>query len=114
MSFPFRRGSTFPDKPISEDQAILENIEQILQVSRTERVYRPDVGSALNVLLFEQNTPAIQALIREEIRRSIRSQEKRVQLIDVRVTSTGSKVEAQIVYSRLGTIRTANVSLQRP
>jgi len=113
IGFPFRRDETLPVSPLTEDDAIRESIEQILLVTKGERVYRPMVGSGLNSLLFEQNTPVLQALMREEIRRSIRAQEKRIQVIDILIKSYDNRIEVRVTYSRLGSTRTANIAIQR-
>lgn len=113
ISFPFRLGSSLPEMQEDQDQSIYENLQQILQVQRGERVYRPNVGSDLYKLLFEPNTAVTRALIKEEVKRSIRSQEKRIQLQDVQVTYKESTVSLLILYRKQGTLRTVTVEVGR-
>jgi phage baseplate assembly protein W len=95
------------------EQSIYENLQQILLVQRGERVYRPQVGSDLHRLLFEPNTPVTRALIQEEVKRAIRSQEKRIQVQDVQVTFKESTISLLILYRKQGALRTVTIEVRR-
>ena len=115
ISFPFRRaGGEFP--AASEDDAtIMDSIKQILLVSRFERVMRPSLGSLVSSMLFENNTALLRARLAAEVKRALREQEKRIQVLAVNVADyTDSKVVLDVIYKRVGRTTRATVAVDRP
>jgi len=109
LSFPWASGDQLPATPPSDEEAIRQSIHQILLVQRGERVYRPTVGSALKRFLFEGATPVVANLIREEIRQSLRAQERRIQIRDIQVRFVGNEANVTLIYARTGVQQTLSM-----
>jgi phage baseplate assembly protein W len=70
---------------LSNERAINQAITNIVMFAPGENPFDHDIGSRVYDYLFESIGPATAGLIRNEIERSIRFNEPRVELIDVRV-----------------------------
>jgi len=85
------RDNGFPNESqwnlnLSKDTEILESsVKMLLITSPGERVMEPTYGTNLRALLFEQNVPDLEGLIKDEIVRAIAMWEPRVQVVSVRV-----------------------------
>lgn len=98
--------------PVTDDASIVESFQQILGVTRFERVMRPDSGSGVLGLLFENMTSLTRARIVEEVKRALRANEKRVQVEDVRIASSDdTMIVIDVVYRRLGRRDVATLEL---
>ena len=85
---------TFMASPVTGDvalkfdeQAVIASIRNLLLTNLNERPFQPDVGSTLNALLFEPNTPITATLIENEVVRVIGNYEPRATVDSVVVTS---------------------------
>jgi phage baseplate assembly protein W len=85
LSFPPRVGSDGRLAWSRDEQNVLESIRILLLTEPGERVMRESVGCGLRRFLFEPNTEATRAAIRERIVRAIAEFEPRVvvQQVDV-------------------------------
>jgi hypothetical protein len=85
LSFPPRVGADGRLAWSVGEQNVRESIRLILLTEPRERLMREEFGCGLRQFLFEPNTPATRALIRERIMRTLARWELRVQVEDVTV-----------------------------
>jgi phage baseplate assembly protein W len=69
-----------------DEQAVIRSVRNILLTNRFERLFQPDIGSAVQLMLFENLSPSIANTLEEEIRITIQNEEPRVTSTTVRVT----------------------------
>jgi phage baseplate assembly protein W len=114
IAFPFGYlNGEFPGKA-EDEQSILDSIRQIIETLRFERVMRPSSGSHVMKLLFSNNNSLLKVQLAEEIKRSLREQEKRIEVLRVNVnTQAESQIVLDIIYKRLGSINKATVPIDR-
>lgn len=106
LRFPFafqkRSGGTQISTATSSDHAhIHESIRQILGTRKGERFMRPEFGTRLHELVFEQNDRLLYGLIRHEVIEALDLWEPRVIVTDVAVgadESDGNLVLVNIRY----------------
>lgn len=106
LRFPFafqkRSGGTQISTATSSDHAhIHESIRQILGTRKGERFMRPEFGTRLRELVFEQNDRLLFGLIRHEVLEALDLWEPRVIVTDVAVgpdESDGNLVLVNIRY----------------
>lgn len=82
-------------------------------VQKGERICRPEVGSGLQSYLFEPQTPMLARLLVEEIRRSIRIQERRIILQDVQIKQNANMVSIVVLYRRNNAVKTMTINVPR-
>jgi|TARA_B110000879_G_C11177569_1_gene516802 phage baseplate assembly protein W len=68
---------------VTNEAAIEQSIKNLLNTNRYERVFRPDVGSSIRSLLFENSGPQTAYNLRELIYETIINYEPRCNLMDV-------------------------------
>ena len=96
ISFPFRKGQTsFPEK-VEDADLIRQSIIQILLTGRGERLMRPDFGSGVTGLVFDNNNPTLAASIEAEVFSALGKFEPRVV---VRSVTTSSPKENQVIVT---------------
>lgn len=71
---------------LTNEQAILESVSNILATEQGERVMRPDFGCALNQYLFEPLDAVTTTMIKKTITDSINKYETRIENLEVNVT----------------------------
>ncbi len=97
---------------VEGETSLIESFQQILGVTRFERVMRPSSGSGLLSLLFENMSALTRARIVEEAKRALRAGEKRAQIEEVRVASfDDTGIVLDVVYRRLGRRELATLEL---
>lgn len=67
------------------EQAVKNSIKNLVLTRHYERPFRSDIGSNIGDMLFELATPALAAILRQEIINLIRNFEPRVDSLDVEV-----------------------------
>lgn len=77
-------------------EAVKQAIRNLLLTNRGERLFQPDLGSDIRALLFENVTPQVLVLARQQIQKALQSYEPRAELIDVVVGTTSNEHEVQI------------------
>ena len=89
IKFPFRfyrrTGGTQESEGLDR---IRESIVQILETRLGERLKRPDFGSKVKELVFEQNDEVLKGLLRFHVVDAIKRWEKRVVVTDVSFDSS--------------------------
>jgi uncharacterized protein len=88
LSFPCRfsvdTGSAEMSAVTTREHAhVRESIRQILGTKLGERFMRPDFGSRLHTLVFEQNAEILKSLLRHHTVDALRKWEKRIVILDV-------------------------------
>lgn len=83
------------------EESIKESIKNLLLTDKGERFYRPNLGSDIRKLLFDNLTLDTIVIAEEMIKSTIRSYEPRCDLIDVDVTSSidDNTLYATVIFS---------------
>jgi phage baseplate assembly protein W len=83
---------TFTKKPVTGDvalgyneTAVIRSIRNLLLTNEFERPFNPSLGSNINALLFEPDSPFTAASLETEITNTIKNYEPRASLTDVTV-----------------------------
>lgn len=116
ISFPFRKGrKSFPEK-VEGDDLIRESVLQILLTARGERVMRPDFGSGVFRLVFENTGRLMEEMIKTEVVSVLTKYEPRISVRNVSVFTEGSSVDVEIDYVVISTRRDqkVNMNFNRP
>lgn len=99
MGFPFRAtGTEFPASA-TDNELVQASIAQLLMTQRGERVMRPDTGSAIYSLLFENDSELLDELIRTEVLNTIGRYEPRVIITSVDIKRNGEEIQVDIQYA---------------
>jgi hypothetical protein len=114
IMFPFQRGASSFPAAATDDALIKGAIVQLLMTAVGERVMRPDLGSNVQSLIFENNSAVLGNLVRSEVQGVLAKFEPRVQVLDVQVEQRESSVILTIVYVVLSTRKTSAVSIGVP
>lgn len=95
IKFPFRfyerTGGTQESEGLDR---IRESIIQILEIRLGERLKRPDFGSKVKDLVFEQNDAVLKGLLRYHVVDAIKRWEKRIVVTDVSFDDSANAVDA--------------------
>ena len=107
LAFPlkFSNGENGRLMGCTREEHIKQSIRTLLLTGNSQRVMRPDFGSRAGEYLFENINASTATLIRHEIRRTIENYEPRVELMEIKVSSSrdpGTLI-AEITYSILET-----------
>ena len=100
---------SFKNNPITGSINVLKNsdavkrsIRNLILTDRFERPFRPFFGSDVNASLFENFDTMTESNIRDAISRAIREQEPRVELLDVRTSSSPDRHSLSVtIYFRV-------------
>lgn len=89
---------TFTKKPVTgdvalsyNDTAVIRSIRNLLLTNEFERPFNPTLGSNINALLFEPDSPFTASSLESEITNTIKNYEPRANLVDVMVTPMPDK-----------------------
>lgn len=100
--FPFRfserTGATMQSSDLDR---INESIIQILETRPGERLMRPDFGSRVKDLVFEQNDAVLKGLLRFHITDAIKRWEKRVVVTDVSFDDSPESADKNVLLVRI-------------
>lgn len=104
---------------ITDEKAVAEAMRNLIMTNRGERLFQPNLGGNVQRFLFENNSnPAILKLLKEMITDTIvRSEGKRVELIDVEVygdvDSHGIEVKILYYIRNSEEVQVVNILLER-
>lgn len=70
---------------ITNEESVKQSIKCLLLTQRTERFFRPYVGSKLQALLFDLATPMIDQAIKTEVKTTLENCEPRAKIEDISV-----------------------------
>jgi phage baseplate assembly protein W len=89
---------TFTKKPVTADvalsyneQSVIRSVRNLLLTNEYERPFNPSLGSNINALLFENDTPFTASSLESEIENTIKNYEPRVNLQSVVVNPQPDK-----------------------
>ena len=83
---------------MTDDELVRQSIEQLLLVSKGERVMRPFVGSKVYAFVFENNDAVLGELIKAEISSVLGRFEPRAIVQDVQTTRNDTEVVVDVTY----------------
>lgn len=102
IRFPFRFSERTGGTEESSDlDRIRESILQILETRPGERLMRPEFGSRVKDLVFEQNDAVLKGLLRFHITDAIRRWEKRVTVTNVSFDGSPDTTDANRLLVRI-------------
>jgi phage baseplate assembly protein W len=106
--------------PLTRDMSVLTDIDAVKKSVRNliltnfyERPFQPGIGSGIRSLLFENQTPVIEAQIKRAVNDTLQNYEPRAKVIDVRVISNidYNELRVIIVFYVLGKADPVSVDL---
>lgn len=103
LGFPFKKGATEFPEALEDGALIRASIEQIVLTAKKERFMRPDFGSRIPKVVFENNNPALQEAIRAEIVNALSKYEPRITVRQVVVEQQGVELTITIEYTIIAT-----------
>ena len=88
---------------ISNEESVKQSLKNLILTSRGERLFQPTVGSGVNNLLFEHSIRPTLNSIEFNIQNTIKYNEPRVNIIDVKAkeTTNPNAVQVDIVFSMI-------------
>ncbi len=102
LRFPFRFSERTGGTEESSDlDRIRESIIQILETRPGERFMRPEFGSRVKDLVFEQNDAVLKGLLRFRITDAIKRWEKRVVVTNVSFDESSQATDANRLLVRI-------------
>lgn len=102
IRFPFRFSERTGGTEESSDlDRIRESIIQILETRPGERLMRPEFGSRVKDLVFEQNDAVLKGLLRFHIADAIKRWEKRVTVTNVSFDDSPETTDANRLLVRI-------------
>jgi len=102
LKFPFRFSErTGAPEQSSDLDRINESIVQILETRPGERFMRPDFGSRVKDLVFEQNDAILKGLLRSHIVDAIKRWEKRIIITDVSFSDSPEATDRNLLLVRV-------------
>ena len=69
-----------------DEQAVVRSVRNIILTNRFERLFQPDIGSTVQLMLFENLSPSIANTLELEIKTTLENEEPRVSSTTVKVT----------------------------
>lgn len=86
IDFTFTRKPVVGDVALSyNENAVIRSIRNLLLTNEYERPFNPELGSNINALLFEPDSPFTATSLESEITNTIKNYEPRANLVDVTV-----------------------------
>lgn len=98
IDFTFTKKPVVGDVALSYDaQAVIRSIRNLLLTRHYERPFNPDLGSNLDIILFENFSTISSSLLENEIKLIIKNYEPRA-TVDQVVVSPGPDINTYSVY----------------
>lgn len=111
LKFPLSKNSSGIPAASTDEDLIQESLKQILMTVPGERVMRPQFGSNILGLVFENNTEILEHYLDLEIRSAISKFEPRVVMRNITVERKEEELIITIYYVIVATSAQASVSL---
>lgn len=98
---------------VKNDQSIKQALKNIIFTNLGERFYQPNIGSDVNMSLFEPNDVIMEENLRFAITNAIRFHEPRVSLIEVQIYTfpEEDRVSITLIFSIINSIQVQSVNL---
>lgn len=115
LAFPFGIGNDGRTlAPLTLDQEVLQELEQLVLTNPGERLFLPDFGGGATRLLFETTDANTTSLAQATLTQAIQNWlGNRVDLKNVSVAASGSAINITIAYQVAGTAATVQAVFQR-
>lgn len=86
---------------VTNEAAVNQSIRNLIMTNKYERFFNPTLGSSIRNFLFEPISPQTEAAIRSAIKSTIEKYERRVSLLDVKVSAIADRntYMVTIIYS---------------
>jgi len=94
--------------------SVVQSIMNLVQIGHYEKPFHPEIGSAIEQLLFELPSPAVCQLLATEIRNTIANFEPRALVQNVYVEiepESGNGYDVTIVFTVVGIPQQVTISL---
>lgn len=99
----FKKGKGGIPARVEDADLIRDSVFQIMGTSPGQRVMRPWFGMRLLDLLFNSQGPVLNALVKREVQRVLKSSEPRLRVLDVVTTvDRETKLNVDVAYEVLG------------
>ena len=113
ISFPFRKeDGQFPKIDLEKD-AVKSNIIALFNLPKGLRVHRPALGNIFDILLFESQSPLLNARIQRAVRDTIATGEPRATVENVSIEYSNTLITVTIVYSVRGQLDSVTIEKNR-
>lgn len=90
MAFPLRVDARGRLATAWGEAKVEQSLWMLLSTALGERVMRPDLGCAAHDLLFEPNTPATVSRVVDQVRRTLVTEEPRIDVLDIGADTSDS------------------------
>jgi len=81
------------------EESVKESIKNLILTDRGERLMRPNIGSGVREMLFENMTPAVIRLIEDKVRSTIEIYEPRAEILAIKVKADYDESSVQITIN---------------
>jgi len=86
---------------ITNERSVNQALKNLIMTDLGERMFQPNIGSNIRSTLFQNNLPEVLSTLEFYIQNTINNNEPRVNLLDVRISSTDNEhgITITIVYA---------------
>jgi phage baseplate assembly protein W len=97
----------------TDDDSIKESIRNLILTDRGERLFNPEIGSDIRGMLFENITPDLVVVLRENIRNTLENYEPRCNVIEIVVDTSvdSNSVFVRIIFNTINTEEPSTLDL---
>lgn len=99
ISWPFRIEDNGLPAPAKGTEVVRSALILLLRTPTRSRVMRPALGTNLTQIIFENQGPALSALVRRQVATAIADFLPQVRIIDISTKEVGSTLAVNIQYS---------------
>lgn len=92
----------------TDEEAVKTALKHLIQTKNFERKFRPDIGTQVYSLLFENKSAAVDLALERSIEEAIQNFEPRVRLIDIKIDDDPDTNDLRV------TIEFALKNIERP
>jgi len=98
---------------ITNEESVKQSVKNIIFTNKGERFFNPTFGSDINLMLFENITPATEQIISDLIKTALKNHEPRAEVIEVNVTSQpdNNSVYVNIIFSTINSSEPISLDL---
>lgn len=98
---------------VTNEQAVINSIRNLILTNKFERLYQPNVGSKIQALLFDLNDPTTHDLLTKTITETINNFEPRARQVGVSVDQVldSEQVSITIAFTMLNIVQPIAFSL---
>ncbi len=96
----------------TDEEAVKTAVKHLILTKNFERPFRPEIGTQVTALMFENFTSAVKIAMERTIRETIEKYEPRVRLVDIKITENldDNDLTVTIVFTLKNTDTTITIS----